>query len=1086
MKKINHLAGSVGRLALLVLFVLAVTMLLSPQSAEASGPTLVVARGVQTGTVTFGSGAGDVGFNSGTSSYPASVTTLGTPVDSTKAFVHCTFSLSAVNIPSAIPTCELSNTQVTVTIAATSNIALPSFTRVRWYVVEFEGSVVVQRGTASFTSTQQEPGAALVSLGTAVDCAKSFVLTTARMTSTSATIDQRWTTTATLTGSGGSAPRTPCTSGTTSSLELFRNDTGTAVTVAWQVIQIEGVTVQRGTACISIGTPTCALAGSPSTGLTQGRSQGVNLGTAVTTGKSWVLTSRRGGTSVAGNDGLYTARVDFSCDGSTESGSCLRFDRGTVPTGQTNNTQVEFTYEVVSFDDTTASIGRVERKNAYVATLFTTGSSTTNITSNTNFSSNVVQARAVPFFSAMNDRVSGSSDLAAVNLTVKVNKSNLTFDRTSGGTRTETIGWQVVEFSGCDTDPTLCHVSVTAVSGTSSTTASTKVSWWPVYYDDSTGNACFTAGSSPSTCNVLVVRWLGTGALSSTWNGSAGPANGTQYTAGTLAGGGSCTATGSSAGTTTNPCIVARGTVTSGAVAASVTESNLANDGSTRYNYKVYVQTGAPTSPTYVTLGDSLSAVSVTPKLRSTSTGGQQWTYHASGGASLNSPFEDFGGLVYSTSSNHKVYALDSATGAEIDTVPVTIPGAPLGYLTWWPPPDGSGVLSQVVVGDQKGYVTALNGITGKRMWTRKIHTDPNDSTLGNLQAAPVVQAQRYANQAFKDKYNSAQYSNYTGDVVFVATRNTNDGSNQNRSNKVYALRATDGTSLWTFDPNNDTTNCSTTRSMDIVLATPGVDYNTNYLYVTTEDGPTAGQNSLWILNTLGPAASGAATDDCRGMLVSSSSTLLDIDTSLWMSYDLTTFYFQSANGLLRAYKTSDLTARIGGSTVITNIVAGSPGYLVKTSFWQDYDKYLQGQTRLYFVTQDGGVWCVDDLFNDFELCPEWTSNPAYQNVSASPSPTPFAAAMLMEPRIWVAGGDNTGSSHEGRGVLFQLSTADGSLEKTFTINGPCTGSGASADCGVVLGDISTGNAFDALYFGSDAGKLYRINLSGGYGTSLP
>jgi hypothetical protein len=693
------------------------------------------------------------------------------------------------------------------------------------------------------------------------------------------------------------------------------------------------------------------------------------------------------------------------------------------------------------------------------------------------FSSNVFQARTLPVVSSNYSNISGAGFHDDAVVAVQTNQSTLTFTR-GGSSNTVTIAWQAIEFFGCDTDPTLCHVSASALSGTTSNTASARISWWPVYY--ASGGQCFVAGSTPtapSVCNVMIVRWTGTGTLTFT------PVNNTQYVSGKLSDTvTNCAATGAGAGTTTTPCIVFRGTATTGAATLFVTDSPLPNNGSTQVNYKLFVQTGAPSTPTYVTLSNSLSRLAVTPRQYSISTGGQQWTYHASGGAILNAPVESSEGFVYANSNNNKVYVIDSATGAELAD-PVVTPAAPLGAITWWPPLTGN--QSQVVFGDQAGYVTSFDGHTGERQWTRRIHTDPTTSTLGNIQASLAVQSQRFANQAFTDTYNSATYGNYTGDVIFAATSNVNDGSGQNRSNRIYALRSTDGTTLWMFNPNADSTNCNPLRPLDVILNSPGVDYNLNRLYATSQDGPTGGQSSLWVLNTLGPATSGPASATCRGMLPSVSGSLLDSDMSLLISYDETTFYFQSSNGLVRAYNT-DGTPRIAGSSIITSTVVSSPGYLIKSSMWQDFDKYLAGDTRLYFVTQDGGLWCVDDLGSAFALCPEWPSNPVYRNASASPRPTPFAFPMLMEPRLWLTGGDNGGSNHEGRGVLFQVSTADGSVQRTFTVNGPCTGSGVSADCGAALGDISVSSLnFDALYFGNTAGKLFRVNLNGFFG-SLP
>lgn len=1006
--------------------------------------SVVVARGVQTGLVVFGNG-GVTQVNGVTSTV-----TLGTAVDATKAFVHCSFSTTRGG-PDTHPTCQLTDTTVVLTLGATAAIAAAAHTTVRWYVVELEGDVLVQRGVASFTSGQTEPGAALVSLGTPVACATSFVLTSERMNSTSGTLDEQWQVAATLTGSGGAAPRAACTSGTTSSLELHREESGTALTVAWQVIRIDGITVQRGRSCIGPNDATCPLG----TGATAGLSQSTTI-SAVTTAKAFVLTTQRGGTGIAGNEGDYRVRTDFS------STTQLRFTRNNTNTATTD--RVFLTWEVVSLNDS----GRVERNAFASPVLLPAASATVNSGSFTN----VYQARTVPFFSWTNGSNAATAHATSTVL-VQTNQSTLTFSHTTTSGVTQTIAWQAVEFFGCTTDPTLCHVSVSALSGTTTDTASARISWWPVHFVS--GNPCFTAGVSPSTCNVMVVR-AGNGASI-----TFAPTNGTSYTPGFLTGGGACSSTN---GTATNPCVVHNGGVTAGAVATFATESNLKNNGTTTYVYRVYARTGAvtgcATAPCWVSLSTSLSQVSVTPRIYSATTGGQQWVYHPSGGAALNSPIADTSNKLYASNSNNKVFSIDTSTGVEL-SLPVITPGPALGYPTWWLA--GGGGTPQVVVGDQKGYVTSFNGTTGKRLWTRRIHTDPEDATLGNIQAAIVVQDQAFSNAAFTGHY-STTYS-YTGDVLFATTRNITPVSgptaNQNKRNKVYALRATDGTQLWAFDPNNVAGDCSPQLSMDIVVGTPWVDYFRNSLYVPSEDGPTAGQPSLWILDTRGPTSGGGASANCRGTLKSGVSGLLDNDFTIWQPFDAETIQFQTANGLLRAYDADTLLAKISGSTVITAIVSVSPNFLIKGSAWQDFDKSLEGKLRMYFVTQNGGVWCVDENAGgtDFVKCPsaEWPINPIYQHSTGSDGvatgATPLAAGMLLDQRFWTGGGDN-GGDHFGRGTLFQLSTTNGALEKTFVVDSSST-----------LGDISVAEAADALFVGSSAGRIYRINLSGPNG-SLP
>jgi hypothetical protein len=215
-------------------------------------------------------------------------------------------------------------------------------------------------------------------------------------------------------------------------------------------------------------------------------------------------------------------------------------------------------------------------------------------------------------------------------------------------------------------------------------------------------------------------------------------------------------------------------------------------------------------------------------------------------------------------------------------------------------------------------------------------------------------------------------------------------------------------------------------------------------------------------------------------MLVASIGSLRDIATTLWQNYDGSSFYFQNSDCALYARDTATGATGISDSTVVSsNTTDAAPGCLIKNSVWQDYNKYLEGSTRLYFVTQNGGIWCVDEVVGvDFDLCTDWPTNPVYIHSGPtlngnSSGATPLGAPMLLEPHFWV-GGQAGGTGNFGRGVLFQISTVDGSLEKTFTV-----------DSSTSLGDLSTSTTADALYMGSTAGRLYRINLDGVYG-SLP
>lgn len=245
-----------------------------------------------------------------------------------------------------------------------------------------------------------------------------------------------------------------------------------------------GITVQRGRSCVGANLSSCAAAIG---GANQGQTQNATI-SAVNTAKSFVLTTQRGGTAIQGNEGDYHVRTDFS------STTQLRFTRFNDNT--TADEHVWLTWEVVSLNDT----GRVER-NAFASPVSLAGA--TQSVNSGSFSSNVYQARTVPFFSWTSGN-NAATDHATSTVLVTTNQNNLAFSHSTASGMTQTIAWQAVEFFGCNTDPTLCHVSVSALSGTATDTASARIAWWPVHFAG--GNGCFSAGVSPSSCNVMVVR----------------------------------------------------------------------------------------------------------------------------------------------------------------------------------------------------------------------------------------------------------------------------------------------------------------------------------------------------------------------------------------------------------------------------------------------------------------------------------------------------------------------------------------------------------------------------------------------------
>lgn len=161
-------------------------------------------------------------IQSGTSSSTGDISI--TSVDSSKAFVFCGFRISS-SAANNFSTCQLNSSGDTVSFESGGG----SSVGVNWYVAEFSDGVSVQRGSETLDSSTDSVNITL----TSVDLAKSFVIVYSRMNSSSTSIDERRTVMAELTSS--------------TNLQISRNETGTAIDVEWQVVEMIGANVQSGT-----------------------------------------------------------------------------------------------------------------------------------------------------------------------------------------------------------------------------------------------------------------------------------------------------------------------------------------------------------------------------------------------------------------------------------------------------------------------------------------------------------------------------------------------------------------------------------------------------------------------------------------------------------------------------------------------------------------------------------------------------------------------------------------------------------------------------------------------------------------------
>lgn len=350
--------------------VIALTALFTP-TAEAA-----VLRSLQTNTITQTVAVQNIAI---------------TNVDTTKTFVLC-HNLTNSSNPSNRVTCELT---AATNLRISSGAANASET-VRWWVVEFASGVSVQRGLQAIAA-----GAATqnVALGTAVDLARTFVLTSENTASTSQIIDEEWTMRAQLT--------------TTTNLQLTRNETGIVLNIAWQVVQIDAAFVQSGLTSILSGAASNTATIYP-----------------VDPARTFLVLSYRGAVAADG------AEDNYMVNGTVTNSTTLTFSRQGTPANAVNVAW----FAVTMVDGTAVQRGTV---------VSGVGPATLNVPITA-----VDLTRTVPFISASGGGGGATADLDSTSWTTQfTTTTNLQLARfnvaTTTGT-TSTVAWFVVQFSNTE------------------------------------------------------------------------------------------------------------------------------------------------------------------------------------------------------------------------------------------------------------------------------------------------------------------------------------------------------------------------------------------------------------------------------------------------------------------------------------------------------------------------------------------------------------------------------------------------------------------------------------------------------------
>ena len=136
-----------------------------------------------------------------------------------------------------------------------------------------------------------------------------------------------------------------------------------------------------------------------------------------------------------------------------------------------------------------------------------------------------------------------------------------------------------------------------------------------------------------------------------------------------------------------------------------------------------------------------------------------------------------------------------------------------------------------IFVSASNRVIYRINPFPGVIVWQQSLARCPSDS----LSATPTVHLRRLATNAFK--------AIYTTDVVYVGT-NYSSICGSSISNRVYALRVTDGRVLRVFNQN-------VAYSMDAISQGQSLDIARDRLYVGSDRTGSVSQHTLWAINVL-------------------------------------------------------------------------------------------------------------------------------------------------------------------------------------------------------------------------------------------
>jgi outer membrane protein assembly factor BamB len=440
----------------------------------------------------------------------------------------------------------------------------------------------------------------------------------------------------------------------------------------------------------------------------------------------------------------------------------------------------------------------------------------------------------------------------------------------------------------------------------------------------------------------------------------------------------------------------------------------------TQYAYKAYTHDATVIAGAATSAAPHYSFGNTSTQTNTTVTGGganKNWSYKT-GATVLAAPALDPGNIVVAGGNDNAVHAM-SATNGQRNYQPGGVSGVTGGAIQGRPPliaagdtsnPTCKNICAVAYVAAADGKVYAFRADTGALLpgWPTGVLTTGAGS---GFQAAAAVQVKSFANAGYTNAF----------DLVIVATRNVGAGSTTN--NKVFGLNGNTGATVWTFNAGN----------MDIVNATPYIDYVNNMVWVASRSIGGIGQPSLWKINTV------------TGAFVSSFN-LNDIDQAPTQNFDGKVIYVTSNNGQLYAVRTDiNNCAQSSGALGITPLGFPVP---IETAALND---------DVFFSTTTG-VSKVHVLYPaavcapvTFTVSPGGWVNPAITNPSSLMFTSPPQAEF-----IYVASSD---------GHLYKINPTTGANVDNRVINLTAT-----------IGDPSFDTVIQKFYVGDTSGRIYSFD----------